>query len=911
MTGILLRKMWQNKWMMLCLLVGNILLVGIVAATPMYNTATLRRVLHQDLRQAQAQNREHPAMLTLRYDFNRIGEENRETGYIQTRDNFVPGMLRDLGLPAEMTHRMDVLSSWHMVPAIPRENTPRIRSLELVGAEGFHEKITLTQGRLPEDTLSEGTVIEALVMEGTLIRHDILLGELLELRNKHRPLYVRIVGVYTPAEGAELYWSALDINHMNTLLVSPDMIRDEFLVNYHADYRLLTTWVHLLDYTKMTGRHIPRYIETLEHMNGRFNLPSQTWVFTQNFSSVLTANINRSGRVEMTLWVLQIPLYVLFAAYIYMVSRCILMMEQNEISVLKSRGASRRQLLRLYAMQGGVVALICYPVGLLSGVFLCRMLGASTGFLQLVQRAVLLVEITPQALLYGAVALAFSFLTMFLPVITYSRISIVEHKRNKSAKKALWQRFYLDVLCLSVSLYGLYVFFNRQEIHHDDPLIFAGSSLFIMGAGLLCLRFFPYIVRLIYRMGKNFWRPASYASLLKIIRGVREEQFIMIFLIFTLSVGTFSVQAARTINANNDDYIRYQTGADIVFQEFWRSSRPMPGNPGPTVFFEPDFTRFTYFPEAESVTQVKGQAAVVRTNHEMINATLMAIETDRFGNTVWFRHDLLGAHINHFLNALASRADGVLLSEGFRDRGYRLWDTITFTGENNDTARGVVMGFVSRWPGFNPLEQDLLIVANLGYLQTLWGVQPYQVWMRTNTDYNGFFYDFAVQNRLWLLGLADADAQVTQSRNAPVLQGINGVLTVVFLVSLCICFAGFLIYWILSVRARVLQFGVFRALGMRMRSLVGLLVYEQCLITFTSIVLGIIIGEITARLFVPLVLLSYTAGELILPPVITNQTADYINMYIASGTMIVLCLVVLTVYVSRLNITQVLKLGED
>jgi putative ABC transport system permease protein len=905
--------MWKNKWMVLCLLVGNILLVGIVAATPMYNTATLRRVLHRDLRQAQAENQKHPAMLTLRYDFNLIGEENREIGYLQTRDNFVPGMLRDLGVPAEMTLRMDVLSSWHMVPAVPRENTPRIRSLELVGAEDFAERILLTQGHLPDNSLTEGYIIEALAMEGTLIRHDILLGELLEVRNLHRPLYIRIVGIYTPTEGAEQYWSALNITHLNSLLISPDVVRNEFLADYRADYRLLTTWIHLLDYTRMTGRRIPHYIETLERMDGRFNLPAQTWQFTQNFADVIAANADRSDRVELTLWVLQIPLYVLFAAYIYMVSRRILMMEQNEISVLKSRGASRRQLLGLYAMQGVAVALVCYPVGLAFGVFLCRMLGASTGFLLLVQRAALLVEITPQALLYGAVALFFSFLTMFLPVIAYSRVSIVEHKLNQSGKpkKALWQRFYLDILCLAVSSYGLYSFRNRQEIFHDDPLIFAGSSLFIMGLGLLCLRLFPYGVRLIFKMGRHFWRPAAYASMLKIIRSAGEEQFIMIFLIFTLSVGTFSAQAARTINANNDDQIRYLNGADVVFQEFWRASRPMPGTPGLTVFFEPDFTRFTQFPEVDSITQVKRQNVVVRMTNETRNAALMAIETDRFGNTVWFRNDLLGVHINHFLNVLASCADGVLLSEGFRDMGFRLWDTVTFTGENNNTARGVVTGFVSRWPGFNPAEQELLIVANLGYLQTAWGVQPYQVWMRTNTAYNGFFYDYAQQNRLWLLGLHDADAQVTESRNAPVLQGINGVLTVVFLIGLFICFAGFLIYWILSVRSRVLQFGVFRALGMQMRALVELLIYEQFLITFTSIALGVIVGEITARLFVPLVLLSYTASEQVLPPTVANEIGDYINMHITSGIMILICLMILAVYVSRLKITQALKLGED
>ncbi len=36
--------MWKNKWMMLCLLIGNILLVGIVSGTPLYSHATMQRM---------------------------------------------------------------------------------------------------------------------------------------------------------------------------------------------------------------------------------------------------------------------------------------------------------------------------------------------------------------------------------------------------------------------------------------------------------------------------------------------------------------------------------------------------------------------------------------------------------------------------------------------------------------------------------------------------------------------------------------------------------------------------------------------------------------------------------------------------------------------------------------------------
>jgi len=206
---------------------------------------------------------------------------------------------------------------------------------------------------------------------------------------------------------------------------------------------------------------------------------------------------------------------------------------------------------------------------------------------------------------------------------------------------------------------------------------------------------------------------------------------------------------------------------------------------------------------------------------------------------------------------------------------------------------------------------NFLLVANLGHLQTLWGVLPYQVWMRTNTETNRFFYDFQAEHGLHIVYFTDAKAQVVESRSDPVLQGTNGILTVGFVVTLLICFVGFLIYWFLSIRSRVLSFGIFRAMGMGMRSIIGLLIHEQIMITFTAIAIGAIVGEISARLFVPLIQISYSAADQVLPLVVAAEARDYRNLYTVIGIMIFVCLVVLAAYVSKIRIAQALKLGED
>lgn len=88
----------------------------------------------------------------------------------------------------------------------------------------------------------------------------------------------------------------------------------------------------------------------------------------------------------------------------------------------------------------------------------------------------------------------------------------------------------------------------------------------------------------------------------------------------------------------------------------------------------------------------------------------------------------------------------------------------------------------------------------------------------------------------------DVDAKIVEMKNDPMIKSLNGVLTVGFIVALALCFIGFLMYWILSIRQRTLQFGIYRAMGMRMREILTMLLNEQLCISVLSIAVGAAVG---------------------------------------------------------------------
>ena len=70
-------------------------------------------------------------------------------------------------------------------------------------------------------------------------------------------------------------------------------------------------------------------------------------------------------------------------------------------------------------------------------------------------------------------------------------------------------------------------------------------------------------------IGKKRWKPASYVSFMEIMKNGRKQQFIMLFLILTLSMGMFHATVARTISQNARENRNYLDGADLVLEEVW------------------------------------------------------------------------------------------------------------------------------------------------------------------------------------------------------------------------------------------------------------------------------------------------------------------------------------------------------
>lgn len=945
MIKFVVRKMLNKKWLMAALLIGNILLVAIAAGNPMYTNAALQRMLTNNFADYVVQNGRYPTMAYLLSSVH-IGSKADSTSIkdFWEENEVAETMADNLGLTAKYIVKNIFLDAVVITPELQRSNFTN-ETARLGFLSGMEEHIDIISGRLYSDKIENG-IIEAMISQKAQIKLNLMVGEVIKLNNifmedGETPYKVRIAGIYDSNDENDHYWYKSPSSYSSDLMIPENVFMELFGKLNGLKYKAMGLWFVIMDYTGVKVENAESiYNKSLEYV--QYHKTKNNSSYNDYYSDILKKYLADAEKIKITLQILQIPIYALLAAFIFMVSGQILNMEQSEISVIKSRGAGKRQLLSIYFIQSGIIAVLSLIIGLPLSMLICQILGSANAFLEFVSRQALETKYTEQVFSFGILAALCSMIAMIIPVFKYAKLSIVTQKQKKRhSDKPFIQRYFIDIILLAISLYGLYAYNGQKDVLAQkvlegqglDPLLFLSSSLFIMGAGLVALRLIPAIVWIVYSIGKKAWKPQLYASFLWVLRTRNSQGYITAFLAITLAIGVFNAQTARTINTNEEDRILYKGGADLVMQEVWQDNREEVYAPGangtvPLIYIEPDYRKFEELEGrgAASVTKVlydTGAHCSAGPNKTYVPCLLMAINTKEFGETADLKDGLLPIHWYNYLNAMSQNPMAVLVSANMqRNLGVSLGDMISYRDKDDNAARGIVYGFVDYWPTYSPttsvkgadglyhVVDNYLVVAHLSYYQSNCAVTPYQIWMKAedNTD---FIYDFAAKTGTSFISFRDSTAELIKLKNDPIFQGTNGILTLGFTIVLILCSVGFLIYWILSIKSRTLLLGIFRAMGMYMKEVITMLVNEQLFISGLSIAMGIGVGLLASRLYIPLVQIAYSSVDTVIPLDIISSTSDMVRLLIVVAAMVIICMVILGMIISRIKISQALKLGED
>lgn len=947
---MLLRKMLKNRWLVASLLVGMVLSTALASSIPTYKNSILQKMLVKEMELYHVNSGRYPGTVQAYATFQRTENQNQ---ILQKLEASWSGLFEGPKL-TEGERVFDIESaniSFDPVDSA-KADPDQSRNASFLLLNEIEEHAELTSGRWPTEE-PVGGVIEALVTDRTLTELDIVLGVELVTNTKEvaQPVTVVPVGVIREDDVNKLYWNNKRLTSYGNAFILPEAT---FMAQLFTPSRVTmhsAHWNVMVDYTKLDVaaaqrlrlkvQELDKYYKSIAgSIGGKVSLP---------VDATLALFDEREQRLRSLLWSLNIPMILLIAFYLFMVSSLLIERQKQEISVLRSRGAGRLQIGFFFGLESAFLALLAFLAGPWLGGWFTRVLGSSSTFMSFVQRKALVVEVGSESYLYAGIAALFAFIINLIPVMIATRFSIVDQKRNsaRQTKRSLWHLLGIDVILLALAFYGLYTFRKRIQdlltLGLDgadlsvDPLLFAVPTLFIFGFGLLMLRLYPWIVRLIYWMGRSRWSPSAYSSLLLVGRRGNLYHPLMLFLILTLGTGIFNASAARTLNSNMEDQIWYQSGADVVLQQVWQNDAPpdIPGGmggeseaaaPDKINYKEPPFEMYEKVEGIEQAARVFiRDSAFARTTDNYNQVTLMGIRTDEFGEVAWMKSGLLPYHFYDYLNLIAPDPQAVLISRTMAQQ-YEIGpgDTIELAWEGTDQMMAIVYGVIDYFPTFNPNVSSsqasnqanrpapMLVVGHLSMIQNSLAIEPYQVWVKLKEGADlKKFYDSLADNRLDMESIDNTMSKIIESRNDPFRMAINGVMSLGFILSLLISFIGFLLYWVLSMQSRLLQLGVFRAMGISFASMVGMLSVEQLLTSGAGMLIGLLSGAIASFIFVPMFQMSFDPGQIVPPFEVLVQAKDTTQLLLITAVMLTVALVVLGTLLKRMKIHQAVKLGED
>ena len=943
MFKFLSHKLLNKKWLNACLLLGIILLVAVASCNPMFKNGALDMLMSSKFDAAMVEQNKYPA--TIGRSGSCAVDDYADADAVLGRI----GKYEDMWNYYMEIDALQKQTSLSLQAGYTQSNLNHRTSFNMTYMPQIEDHVNITYGTSLEDAKTEDGVYPCIISQRNLDKYGLVVGEVFSIDtglsdavdSQGNPMKYQIVGVFEEKDYSDSFWYDQLADLDSEVYVKKDDFNDMigkygFLTIYYVDHVML-------DYSQITHKNA---MDTLYYLQ---SFEKSDKYFEQNFSSVLIDYKGDARTIGIIIWVLELPILVLLLAFIYMVSSQILEMEDGEIAMLKSRGTSTKQVLGIYLGQSAILSVIAIVIGIPIGYLLCKLAASTDSFLQFGFKDTHFYGVDPWMIIYSLAAAVIAILFVTLPVFKYAKNSIVEQKSRigKVNYKPFWEKFFVDVILVALSIYLLYNY-NKQKStialdilagSRPDPVIFLNSSLFIFAVGLLVLRLIKYLIRLIYRIGRKRWSPAVYASFLQIIRTVKKQGFISVFLVMTIAMGMFNSNMARTINKNKTQRIDYNLGTDLVVQEQWTRGTYIDKDKKTHWYYtEQDFERFTKLEDSlcDKVTRViyDDNAVIKAGGEELAGSVLMGINTKEFGETARLQSGLNKEHWYNYLNDLATVSNGVIISSNLAKKyNIKVGDSINYaryspiaSKEKEEIASpsGTVCAIVDAFPGFQQYvyEKDsegemqeverYLVVANYAYVVGAFSQTPYQVWMhlKDGVDYKDVLQALSDED-VNIVQYESVDKDVSEMQESPLVLITNGLFSLSFIIAIILCTVGFLIYWITSIKQRELLFGIYRAMGMSMREINKMLINEQIFSSVLASLAGYGVGAAATVLFVKLVAVVYLPESHNIAISIAVDPYDIIKLTAVVVFMFVVCFVVIRTILKKMNITQALKLGED
>jgi len=573
------------------------------------------------------------------------------------------------------------------------------------------------------------------------------------------------------------------------------------------------------------------------------SLPGQV-VFVDNLSDSLNSATGDALYAETLYIMLAVPGALVALALAYLAALGTAERDRRDLALLRARGASRRSLLLLAAVESAVLGLLAGAIGTGGALLAVRLVGSggATGTVRVLVAFAVCVALGVAG---AAAARIAASVGVFRESVSEGRRSARRHGRP------LWERLYLDLLCLAGSglVYWLTARTGFSAVVNPDSnptlslsvYMFFAPALLWLGAALLLVRLRGrFLAWLAGRAGggrastrRGFLLASAGRRGAAINRGLLVAGLL---LAFGVNLGLF----AATYDQQARVDAQLTLGADVV------ATAP----PG----------AIRRHALEQRVAQLPGVAGTTALDHSYayVGPDLQDIfgidaRTLTRGTSVRDSY-FLGGSAARTLARLRSTPDGVLVSrETISDYSLRLGDLLKLRTLDRASGRFRVVpfhvaGVVQEFPA---APRDSFMVANLDYLvRATHDAGPNVLFVKASGDPVAVSRHVAATTRAQGTLVKNIRQQTAQTVSSITTVDLGGISRIEEGFALALAAAAMALFVAVALAERRQEFATMAALGAGLREITAFLWTETALVLGAALALAALLGWLLAEMLV-------------------------------------------------------------
>lgn len=922
---LVLKRQRHHVVLSLLSLLGIVLAVGLVTNASFFSQAVDRVILNQKLTEF-TKLTGRPPFSTSVYIF-----PSQSSPLTLEASEKLSGQIGDIlsteiGLP--LKHSGLQVSSGSLMMQTTGETGQKefLGSAPAMYVAGISSHITILDGKPLDEGGESADIPQVWIHDQFAQKMGVHLGEKLQVGVilSDNPLTIQIAGFWKSKDTDGSFWFSSPDSSLNQvfLLRRNDYIK--FIQPLIASGTREVDWYIVLDETKAVSKNGSQYLNGFQ--SGRKLIARILPEVQLNTPPLepLKEFVDRSLALTLLLLGYNLPAFGILLYFLLVISTIIARWQRRETSVLMSRGMSVGEVLNLTVIEELLLFVIGYPVGILLGMLIARVIGYCVSFLSFTGNIPLPVTLQGISLPLTFLALGVSLFSRLSSAIQATRQSVVteEHERARPTKSPFWYRYYIDILLLLPTLYfydqiskrgsiaGLIV--NKPEDLYQDPLLILVPAIFIITISLLTMRAFTLIVKLVdYLASLSPW-VSLHLGLRQLARQGPEYISPLLLVIVSLALGIYTLSMAASLDKWLNDRVYYQDGADLTFT-------PAPIVEGTSYIdgnWIPEPAKFKEIPGVSAVTRVGdylGEFSVDE-NSRSVRGRFIAVDRVEFPDVAWYRSDFSSDSLIDLMNQLALTPDGILVSEEMlKLSGLSLGSIINVSISTRENVRMAsnftIVGVYKYFPTVYESE-DFAVIGNLEYLGTLVGFTlPHQIWMKLQPGASG---ETVLKLVLPMTSIRaefpnDARANIAIEQAKMERVGIFGTLSIGFLSTAVMAILGLLLYSYASLQERAYRFAVLHAIGITTNQIIWQVAFEYAVLALFGALAGAFIGVFSSNLFIPFFRFTGQMAAALPPllPIIARDQVRYLSMAFAG--IIVVAEVLTITSVLRRQLISILK----